>query len=378
MSARRWCVWMACSVLLLARGAPGTADEPAPPEVAVVKPPVRQVADQEEFTGRTEAASAVDVRARVTGRLDKVHFKDGSEVKEGELLFEIDPRLYRAELARAEAALAEGEARLKRLDADLKRMKALLDRGAVGREEYEKLLGDRSEAEATLAAARAALQIAKLNLEYATVKAAISGRIGRRLVDVGNLVRADETVLAAIVSEKPAYVVFEVDDRTVLRLRRAVRDGKVKGATDPGLPVAVGLADEDGFPHRGRLDFMDNRVDPERGTLLMRATLPNSDGLIMPGLFARVRLTVGEPSRALLVPEEAVLKEEGQASVLVVGDKGVLESKKVVLGPRVGRLRAVREGLGEDDRVVSKARGLRTGSTVRPQNVTLRDDLEKK
>jgi RND family efflux transporter MFP subunit len=288
--------WLSCLALVLGSGATGLAADP-PPEVPVRQPLVREVTDYQDFTGRTEAVSQVELRARVSGFLDRVLFKDGADVKKGELLCEIDPRPYMAELQKAETRRAVEEAKLKRAEAEFKRAKALLPRQGISREDFDKIADDRAVAEAEVHAAMAECEAAKLNVAFTKVTAPISGRISRRLIDPGNVVRADETPLATIVSLDPMYVYFDVDERTALRMWRAAREGKAKAATE--LPVAMGLADEKGFPHRGKVDFADNRVDPKTGTLRMRAVLPNADGLLVPGLFVRVRLTTSEPHKAL-------------------------------------------------------------------------------
>lgn len=355
-------------VLVLAAAAACTAAEPPAPEVPVVRPVVREVTDYEDFAGRTEASADIEVRARVTGYLDKVLFKDGDDVKKGDVLFEIDPRPYRAELEKAQAVVALGEARLKQADDAAKRAAALLANKAVSPEDMDKAVGDRTEAEAAVAVARASLQAAKLALESSRVAAPFDGRVGRRLVDPGGLVKADDTVLAVIAARDPMCVVFDVDERTALRLRRAVREGKPRAEGEGALTVEMGLADEEGFPHSGMVDFADNRVDPDRGTLRLRAVFANADGFLVPGLSARVRLAVGGPYKALLVPEEAVRVEDGVRFVLVVGEKDVVEQRKVTLGSRQDGLWAVKEGLHEDDRVVMGGpKGLRPGTTVRPR-----------
>jgi RND family efflux transporter MFP subunit len=362
MTRRTFALLVPPLLSLLAACAAASAAEP--PEVTVATPAVREVTDHAEFAGRVEAAAVVEVRPRVSGYLDKVHFRDGAEVKKGELLFEIDPRPYEAELAKATAALAVAEARLQRAEAELKRAKALMTRQAMSQEEYDRILADRSEAEAGVVLAKAALAQARLTLGFTKVTSPMDGRVGRRQLDPGNLVRGDETLLATVVAVKPARVAFEVDEKTWLRLVRLAREGKAKPA-EAGLPVEVGLADEDSFPHKGRLDFVDTRLDPKTGTLPARVVLEDGDGLL-PGRFARVRLAVGEPYKALLVPEEAVATEGGGASVLVVGDKGVVELREVVLGSRQGKSRVVSRGLGEDDRVVvGGPKGLRPGTAVK-------------
>jgi RND family efflux transporter MFP subunit len=360
------------AVLVLAAGVVGTADEPADaPKVPVSRPLAREVTDQQQYTGRTEAAT-VDLRARVSGYLLKAPFEEGGEVKQGDLLFEIDPRPYQAELDRAKAQLVLGEARLQRTDAEVKRARALLDRKVLSQEDYDKALGERREAEAGVAIARAGLEAARLTLEFTKVTAPLSGRIGRRLVTPGNLVRADETLLATIATQDPMFVYFDIDERTWLRLRRAVQAGTIKPLAGSDLPVRLGLADEDGFPREGRLTFADVRADPNTGTVRLRATVANKDGLLVPGLFVRVRLPVGAPHKALLVPQEAVGSDQGRAFVWVVGEKDSLQQKKVELGARHGGLRAVTRGLDEEDRVVlGGLKGLRAGMIVQPQKATI-------
>jgi RND family efflux transporter MFP subunit len=255
-----------------------------PPEVPVTRPAPREVTDHAVFTGRTAASRSVEVRPRVSGYLTKVAFKDGDEVKQGDLLFEIDPRPYQAELEKAQAGVAVAQARLQQADADYQRRKALSGRGGVSQEELDRAAGERVVAEAGLRAARAALDAARLTLGFAKVHAPMSGRIGRRLLDPGNLVKADETPLATLVATGPLYVYFDVDERTL-----------AKGRLKAGLPVAVGLAGEDGYPHEGRIDFLDSRVDAAKGTVRVRAVLANPAGRLRPGQSARVRVAASEP-----------------------------------------------------------------------------------
>jgi RND family efflux transporter MFP subunit len=364
--------------LLAGAGATGLAADPAvaPPEVRVSQPLVREVADYEDFTGRTEAALQVELRARVSGYLDKVLFKDGADVKKGDVLFEIDPRPYQAELEKAEARLALSEAQLKRAEVDFKRATALLARQAITREEFEKFAADRAMAELEVRAVKAACDVAKLNLAFTKVLAPIDGRISRRFLDAGNLVKADETALGTVVSLDPMYVYFDVDERTALRMRRAAREGKAKEAT--GVQVAMGLADEKGFPHRGKVDFADTRVDPKTGTLRMRAVLPNPEGLLVPGLFVRVRLTTSEPYKALLVPERAIEASvlPRQGSLFVVNEKNVLESRRVKLVGRYDGMRVmIQRGLEEEDWVVlDRSEKLRPGMTVKPRKVAMPEE----
>jgi RND family efflux transporter MFP subunit len=337
-----------------------------PPQVAVGHPSKRSVADEEEYPGNTDAVASVEIRARVTGYLDKVHVQDGAEVRPGQVLFEIDARPYKADLERAEASLARLEAHLKRLEADKSRAQALISRGGISREEYDRIGGDYAETKAEIRVAQANRDGARITLDFTRIVAPVAGHITARYVTPGALVKADETHLATVVTPNPIYVYFHVDERAVLRLRRAVQDGRLKAEGWVGLPVAMGLADEKGLPRRGTVDAADVRMDPEKGTLRLRATVPNSDGFVLPGMTARVRLTIGEPFQALLVPEQAVINEKGQASLFVVNDKDRVERRSVELGPRQGDLRAVRDGIGTDDWVILEGVGdLRPGMTVR-------------
>ena len=247
------------------------------PEVVVSYPVVKEVTDYEDFPGRVEAINAVDVRARVTGYLQNMHFKEGSEVKKGELLFEIDPRPYEAELARTEGSVTQSEGHLRRLESDYQRALTLYPKGAMGREDFDKTVGDRSEAVGALAVAKAARDMARLNVNWTKVHAPISGRISRRNIDPGNMVKADDTPLTSIVSLDPIYAYFDLDERATLRLQRLMREKKIVWSTDAGLPVLLGLADEEGFPKSGIITFADNRVDPDTGTWRLRGVFKNSD-----------------------------------------------------------------------------------------------------
>jgi RND family efflux transporter MFP subunit len=339
-----------------------------PQPVTVSRPARREAAPYQDYTGRTEAANSVNLRARVTGYLTKVAFKGGSEVRQGDPLYEIDPRPYQAELAKAEANLAVAVTHLKRTEADVARVKAQLGKGSISREDYDKFVGDRDEAAAGVDAARAVRELARLNLSFTRVSAPVGGRIGRRLIDPGNIVKADETVLATIVSKDPIYAYFDVDERTVLELRQAIASGKVKAAKLDELPVAIGLANKEGFPLLAKIDFVNNRVDPNVGTLRVRAVLPNAEGLLLPGMFVRVRMTLGPPRAVLEIPDEAILSDRGMKYVLVVNDRNVAERRAVTLGPIDKDMRIIAKGLrAEDWVVIAGLRGIHPGDSVEPR-----------
>jgi RND family efflux transporter MFP subunit len=362
MKLRCYCLPLACASLVLAGSETAFADTP---EVKVAQPLSREITDSEVFTGRIEAKTTVELRPRVSGYLTRVAFKDGAEVKKGEVLFEIDPRPYQAEVDKAQAGLALAQGRLKQADAEYARAKAQSDKGALSREELDKAAAGRTEAQARLEAAKAVLDSARLTLEFTRVTAPISGRIGPRLLDEGNVVKADETRLATLVSVGPVYVYFDMDERTLLRLRKA---GRLKAAREAAVPVTAAVGDEEDFPHKGQIDFVPNQVDPAKGTIRVRAVLENADGVLTPGLFARVRLPLGEPYKALLVPARAVGTDRGRKVVYVVNEKNVLEARPVTLGQREGDLVAVREGLKAGDRVVISGPGKpRAGTAVKPR-----------
>jgi len=343
----------------------------APPIVTVSQATTKMVADYEEFTGTTAAVYTVEVRARVTGYLDKIYFKDGIEVTEGDKLFQIDPRPYMAELERTKAALVQAEAHARRLEADFRRLDALFKSKVASREEYDKVVGDRAEAEAAVGIAGAELERAKLNIEFTEVKAPISGRISRRQVDRGNLVKADETPLTTIVSLDPMYVYFDVDERTLLKLRRLIREGKIKSREEAELKIQAGLADELDFPHVGTINFSENRVDASTGTLRVRAVIANPKPRVLsPGLFMRIRLPVGDPHDAILVPEQALSPDQGKKVLYVVNSKDEVVYRQVDLGPLYGGMRAITQGVAEGERIViSGLQRIRPGIVVKPQTM---------
>ncbi|MFL5330108.1 MAG: efflux RND transporter periplasmic adaptor subunit [Gemmataceae bacterium] len=359
------------SVLLLAgvgcNRKPPTA-EPKPPEVLVASPVQKPVTEFEEFTGRTEAVRSVEVRARVTGYLDRVNFKEGADVKEGDLLFEIDPRTYSADVDRAAANLGVAEAHFNRLSADYKRAQAMVKRSAMSEEEFERVAGDRLEAEASVRASRAQLDLAKLNLSFTKLTAPLSGRISRQMVDPGNLVKADETMLTTIITSDPMYAYFDVDERTLLRLRRMVREGRIQSAREAALPVELGLTDEEGFSMNGTIDFVDNRLVTNTGTLRVRGLFANPKRILSPGLFVRIRMPVGQPRPAIMVPEQSLGTDQGQKFIYVVDDKNVVQYRRVKVGPQQENLRAIEQGVAMGDRViVSGLQRVRPGLTVDPK-----------
>jgi RND family efflux transporter MFP subunit len=356
--------------------APSAAPEAAPTPVTVSRPVARDVTDYADFTGRTAAVDSVEVRAHVWGYLDQVHFKEGALVQKGDVLFTIDPRIYRADLERARGTVAQYEARVHRLDRDYHRAKNLLARGAVGQEEYDRYEADHREAVGNLQVARGNLDLAVLNMEYTRVTAPVSGRVSRYVVTVGNLIQSGDqgggTVLTTLVSVDPMYVYFDMDERTVLRIRQLIREGKASSAREAAWPVWLGLATEDGFPHQGTIDFEDNQVNPKTGTLRVRGVFPNKDELLSPGLFARVRVPIGRAHRGLMVSDRAIDTDQGQKVVYIVNDKNEVVSRAIRLGALHDGLREVAEGLEAGERlIVSGLQQVRPGLTVEPKLVAM-------
>lgn len=338
-------------VLLAACGGGGgpPADMQMPPTRVNVAPVVeREVAAWDEFSGRFVAVDAAEIRPRVMGYLTRIAYVEGSEVARGDLLFEIDDREYRAALARAEAEVARARTRLTKAERDVERGRKLVEIKAMSREEWDQKEAELAQAKADLAAMQAAAEQARLQLEFTRVTAPIAGRVGEARIKVGNLVDAS-TVLTDIVALDPIHVHFEGDERTWLRYREGNRAG-----TGPGTrpQVQVGLADEDGYPHTGEVDFVDTRLDPATGTIRARAVLANPDRRFAPGLYARVRLLGARPQPKLLIHEQAVLTDQDKKYVYVVGAGNAAQRKDVVLGAMVDGLRIVEEGLTPGDHVV--------------------------
>jgi len=284
--------------------------EAKPPEVYFEQPREQTVTEYQEFTGQTVAVETIEIRARVSGYLEKNLFKDGDLVAAGTPLFEIDDRPYRAEFDRTSATLAQAQAHLDRMKRQQERANKLFEKKAISQEDFDTAAFDRAEAEATLAAASASKETAELNLGFTRISSRINGRISRRMVDPGNLVQADTTPLTTIVSLDPIYAYFDVDERTLLRLRRTMEEEHTEAAISPEVPVEVTLADEESAPVWGKINFLDNQVDAGTGTLRARAVIQNPKGMLSPGLFVRLRIPVGSPRKALVVHEEALQTDQ--------------------------------------------------------------------
>jgi RND family efflux transporter MFP subunit len=354
---------------------PANKDQPAPaaslPKVTISRPVVREIIEWDEYTGRLEATESVEVRARVNGYLQSIHFKDGAIVKRGDLLFVIDPRPYQAELDRVTAELQLAQARLELAKSDYARAQKLLQFRAISQEEADTRAATERQAQESVEAGRAAVKAAKLNVEFTRVTAPITGRISRKLVTEGNLINggtAEATLLTTIVSMDPIYVYFEADERSYLKYARLSQNGKGPSSRAARTPVYLALADEKGFPRKGYIDFVDNRLDPRTGTMTGRAVFSNADLALTPGLFGRVRLQGSTPYEAILVPDEAVGSDQTQKFLFVMNGDNTVEYRMVQLGPLVHGFRVIREGLKPDDwLIVSGLQRAKTGATVSPE-----------
>ena len=369
------------AALILGLGAPGCAEAPAsapapaPVAVAVSYPVEQEVADYADFPARVTAVQSVEVRAHVWGYLDKIHFKEGVLVNKGDVLFDIDPRMYRADLERAKGAVAQYEAQMRRLGHDYERGRNLKARAAVSQEEYDRIEGDYRAAVANHHVAEANSDLAELNLEYTKVTAPVGGRISRHLLTVGNLIQSGDqgggTVLTTIVSVDPIYAYFDVDELTVLRARQLNREGKAASTRDE-VPVSLALANEDGFPHRGTINFVDNQIHTKTGTLSFRGVFPNKDEALTAGFFARIRVPMSLPHRALLVTDRALDNDQGQKILYVLNDKDEVISRPVRVGALHDGLRAIEDGLKPGERViVNGLLKVRPGATVQPKLVEM-------
>jgi RND family efflux transporter MFP subunit len=347
--------WGLVSLLLVAPGAckEKTAyKQPSPPRVTVSKPVRQEVTDYLELTGNTQAVNIVQLRARVQGYLEKVFFRDGQVVKKGQPLFQIERDTYVAKLKQAEGQILTQQASLEHATIELRRYSSLVEQKAAAQTDVDQWRAARGSAQGALLQAQAARDLAKLDLGYTLVTAPIDGRIDRRLVDPGNLVGSGgDTILAQMSQLDPIYVYFTVNDLDLGRLLGET--GGIPGLTrSKRVPVLVGLPTEEGYPHRGYLDFAAISVTTTTGTLLVRGVLPNPDGEILPGLYARVRLPVEEVSAALLVPQKAVGYDQIGSYVLVVNDKDMVERRNVKTGPVAKGSIVIDQGLTGNERVV--------------------------
>lgn len=357
-----WAMLTALAILMLSGCGEPQPQIAAPPVPLVDAAPAidREVVDYEDFTGRTDAVSRVDIRARVAGYLIKVHFKDGDIVKEGTLLYEIDPRPFQADLEQAQGQVERLEAQKKLLAIQVDRYRKLAEKGAGSQQDLDQYLAQQAENIGGLKAAQAQVERAKLNLEFTRITAPITGQISRTLLTEGNLVNADSSLLTTIMSIDPMYAYFDVEEPTLLDVRKKLREGKIKSRGDDKVELLMGLADDvqRKFPLRGVLDFVNNTLDPQTGTIQVRGVFENPykvhdvPPLLSPGLFVRVRLHESTPHRVALVNERAIGTDQGKKFVYVVGEDNKIVYRPVTLGLVFDGLQAVEEGLKPNELIV--------------------------
>jgi RND family efflux transporter MFP subunit len=365
---------IAVAVLVLT-GCGGAEQAPPPPAptVSVALPLQREVVDWDDYSGRFEAPQDIELRARATGVITRILFRDGQNVRAGQPLFEIDPRPYRAALAQAQAQRARAEAAVANARQVTSRSRLLIAAEAVSREELEGNVATERSAAADLAASRAAVETAQLNLSFTTVRAPVSGRVSDRRVSLGDTVIDGQTVLTRVVSINPIWFSFEGAESFYLKNLRQDQRGERGSSRYTANPVDIQLADETGYRWHGRMTFLDNNVDPNSGTIRAHAVVPNPDGFLTPGMFGRARLLGSGTYRALLVPDEAIVTDQARKIVYVVGRENKMVIRPVEVGPSVEGLRVVRAGLAPTELVVLDGLSrLRPGSPLSPKRTIIK------
>ena len=331
--------------------------EPPAPEVTVSKPLVQNVTDYLEFTGTTRAVTEIDIRARVEGFLESVHFQDGDFIKKGALLFVIDPKPYKAAAENARGRLGRHQAQQERAEKEYQRNLTLFKQNAASEANVVKWKSEVEESKAAAVSAQAALDKALLDLGYCTIRSPIAGRISRKRVDVGNLVGAGEkTLLTTIRQLMPIYAYFSINERDLLRVMKMAREAGITADNPDKITLELALANETGFPHKGHMDFADSTVDPTTGTVELRGIFPNSGPpfFLMPGMFVRVRMPIAERENALLVTERALGLDQGGRYLLVVNNENKVEQRHVKIGALRDGMRVIEDGLKAEDSVVVK------------------------
>ena len=374
-------IWSVAAAAVVAAGLAGCGQgqpqqqggpPPPPPAVTVAKPTQRTVTDQDEYVGRFVAVDSVEIRARVSGYLERVHFTDGQLVKQGDPLFSIDKRPLQNTFDQVKSTLAQSRANLAFTDADLQRASSLVRDSTITQQTFDQRTQAKRVAEASVAAQEAAVAQATLDLEFADLKSPVTGRIGDRRVSPGNLVTGgtsgNTTLLATINSIDPIRFEFTFDEASYLRYERAGKDGKDVTSREGSVIVSLKLIDEKDFAHQGRMDFVDNAIDRASGTIRGRAVFSNPNGFFTPGMFARIRVPGSSPYSALLVPEVAIGSDQARKFVLVVNAEGAAQQKYVELGQAVGPLRVIKGGVTAEDNVVVNGNArVRPGQKVTAQ-----------
>lgn len=361
-----------CGVAILLTGARQANAQQGPLPVDVAPPLAAKVIDWDEYTGRFEAVERVELRARVSGYLQQILFRDGQEVQKGDVLYVIDPRPFEAEYARSAAELAAARAEQTRAQTELERGEQLVRNRTVAESTLDDRIAAKLQADAQVAVAEAALRAVALNLEFTEVKAPFTGRISDSRVDIGNLVTTGETLLATIVTTDPIHLVFTASEADFLKYSRLSLNGDRPSSRNSANRVQAKLIDEDDWSHEGEMDFVANEIDPNAGTITGRAILANPDDLLTPGLFARLRIIGSGEYDALLLPDSTILSDQARKIVMVVDDEGTVSARVVKPGPLYRGMRVIREGLRAEDRVVVNGiQRARPGGKVVPQEVAL-------
>ena len=345
-----------------------TASAPPPPEVDVATVLVEPVTLRETFTGRVVSPQTVQVRPRVSGYIDEVAFEEGERVESGDLLFRIDPRPYEARVQAAKASLAQAQSQRRLTEVEAGRSRQLIQKNMISREQHDQRQAAALNARAQEAEAEATLSSAELDLQYTRITAPVTGRTGRAMITQGNLASADQSVLTTLVSVDPLYVYFDSNEAEALSAQTLLAQGKA-------ATLHIGLTGETGFPHQGQLDFVDNQINADTGTLRYRAVLSNPDGAFRPGQFARVEMPVAQLDEAMLVNRKAVLANQDRRFVYVVGDDDTVMPRQVQLGREVGDLVVVREGLRAGERVIVNGtqKVFAPGMPVAPNPIAMRE-----
>ncbi|HRN82581.1 MAG TPA: efflux RND transporter periplasmic adaptor subunit [Nitrosomonas europaea] len=348
----------------------GTPVESPPPDVMVASVLSRSVRTWDEFNGRVRAIQTVELRPRVSGYINRIAYKEGSEVKPGDLLFVIDPRPYRDALHQAQAELERARSAASLAQSKTEHAHALFAKQAISREEFNGRKNDLNQTAAEVRAAKAAVATAKLNLDFTEVRAPIAGRVSRAYLTVGNLARADQSMLTTLVSQDPMYVYFDCDEHSFLRYKKFALKNDHENTI---YSVRIGLADEEGFPHHGTVDFFDNQLNPATGTIRVRAVVPNPDRLLTPGLHARVQLQGSDELPVLLIDAKAILTDQDRKYVYVLREGDKAFRRDITLGRQIDGLRIVQSGLDTTDKVVviGAQKIFHDGMIVKPQHVAM-------
>jgi multidrug efflux system membrane fusion protein len=356
-----------------------SAAAPPPPTVSVAPVIERQITEWDEFTGRLDAVQKVEIRPRVSGYIDKVAFTEGKEVRAGDLLFQIDPRPYQAELDKARAEEERVKTRSVLAKQEVDRAEKMLAKRAISQEEMDERTNALQESVSAIASAKAAVEQAALNVEFTHITSPIDGRVSRTEITRGNLVAGGPgaTLLTTVVSLNPIYAYFDGDEQSYLKYVKLARNGQLRSSRDVKTPVYMGLANEDGYPHQGYIDFLDNQVNAAAGTIRIRAIFDNRERLFTPGLFAKIKIVGSGNYKAILVRDSAVGTDQDKKYVLRLAPDGTVQSQFVQLGPLVDGLRIIREGLKPGDKiVVNGTLKVRSGMQVKAE-VTPMEETEK-